>query len=349
MPGGFFVCIIAYMRKFLVVLVLFLGIAFVILGFSELEQIVNTLREADLWFLVFALVLELGWFVILGLSFQSIYRVLGLHEEIRRLAVIAAAANFINVVAPSAGVGGVALFISDAKRNDHPPGKVTVAGALFLLCDYVAFLMVLALGLVVLVRRNNLTSGEITASLILLAIASVLGFLLYLGSRSAELLGNALAWMARLVNFIVRPFLHRNYLSEGRAHSFASEIADGLASLPEKPLSLLYPILFSLANKAVLMGVLVCAFLSFNVPFSAGTIIAGFAIGYLFMIVSPTPSGIGVVEGVLALALTSLRVVWSQAVVITLVYRAMTFWVPLGLGALAFRSLHLEQTKRDTT
>jgi uncharacterized membrane protein YbhN (UPF0104 family) len=34
--------------------------------------------------------------------------------------------------------------------------------------------------------------------------------------------------------------------------------------------------------------------------------------------------------------------------VITLVYRAMTFWVPLGLGALAFRSLHLEQTKKDT-
>jgi uncharacterized protein (TIRG00374 family) len=161
------------------------------------------------------------------------------------------------------------------------------------------------------------------------------------------LLGNALARMARLVNFIIRPFIHRDYLSEARAHSFACEIADGLTSLPEKPRSMARPMLLALANKAILMGVLTCAFLSFNVPFSAGTIIAGFSIGYLFMIVSPTPSGIGVVEGVLALALTSLRVDWSQAVIITLAYRAMTFWVPLGVGALAFRSLHLGNNKEE--
>ena len=341
--------IMARMRKFLVVLILFLGVAFVILSFSELERIVATLRHGNLWFLGLALALEFGWFIILGLTFQSIYFLLGLRDEVRRLTLVAVAANFINVVAPSAGVGGVALFISDAKRNNNPPGKVTVAGAIFLLFDYVAFLMILALGLIVLVRRNNLNAGEITASLILLAIASVLGFLLYLGSRSAELLGNTLARMARLVNAVVRPFIrrHRDYLSEARAHTFASEIADGLNSLPEKPHSLLRPMLLALANKTTLMCVLMCAFLAFSVPFSAGTIIAGFAIGYLFMIVSPTPSGIGVVEGVLALALTSLRVEWSQAVIITLAYRAITFWVPLGVGALAFRSLHLENAKES--
>ena len=75
--------------------------------------------------------------------------------------------------------------------------------------------------------------------------------------------------------------------------------------------------------------------------------IGGFAIGYLFMIVSPTPSGIGVVEGVLPLALRSLRVVWSQAIVVTVVYRAMTFWVPLGVGALAFRNLHLDEKVKE--
>jgi uncharacterized protein (TIRG00374 family) len=340
-------CIIALMRKFLVVLVLFLGVAFVILSFGELGKIAETLKQGNFWFLGLAFTIELGWFVILGLTFQAIYRLLGLHEEMSRLTLIAAAANFINVIAPSAGVGGVALFINDAKRNNHPPGKVTVAGALFLLFDYAAFLIVLALGLIVLVRRNNLTSGEITASLILLTIACVLGFLLYLGSRSAELLGNALAKMARLVNFVIRPFIHRDYLSETRAHTFASEIADGLSSLPGKPRSMLRPMLFALANKAILMGVLTCTFLAFNVQFSAGTIIAGFSIGYLFMIVSPTPSGIGVVEGVLALALTSLRVDWSQAVIITLAYRAMTFWVPLGFGAWAFRSLHLGKNREE--
>ncbi|MFZ5912217.1 MAG: lysylphosphatidylglycerol synthase transmembrane domain-containing protein [Chloroflexota bacterium] len=335
------------MQKFLVVLVLFLGIAFIILSFGELEKIAETLEQGNLWFLALALAIEFGWFVILGRTFQSIYRLLGLTEGTRHLTLVAMAANFVNVVAPSAGVGGIALFITDAKRNNHPPGKVTVAGALFLLFDYAAFLCVLALGLVVLVRRNNLTTGEITASLILLAIAITLGCLLYLGSRSAERLGNVLAWMARMVNHIVRPFIHRDYLSEVRAHAFASEIADGLSSLPEKPRSMIYPMLLALSNKAALMGILACVFLSFGVPFSTGTIVGGFAIGYLFVIVSPTPSGIGVVEGVLALALKSLRVTWSEAVIITLAYRAVTFWVPLGVGALAFRYLHLGNAKED--
>jgi uncharacterized protein (TIRG00374 family) len=81
------------------------------------------------------------------------------------------------------------------------------------------------------------------------------------------------------------------------------------------------------------------------VPFSAGTIIGGFAITYLFLIVSPTPSGVGIVEGVMPLALSSLGVEWSQGVVITLAYRGITFWVPLGVGAIAFRILDLDREK----
>jgi hypothetical protein len=113
--------------------------------------------------------------------------------------------------------------------------------------------------------------------------------------------------------------------------------------LPERPRSLLIPLAFSLTGKTLLMCVLLLVFLAFKVPFSAGTIIGGFAITYLFLIVSPTPSGIGIVEGVMPLALSSLRVPWSQAVIITLAYRGITFWIPLGLGAIAFRMLERGQ------
>jgi hypothetical protein len=86
---------------------------------------------------------------------------------------------------------------------------------------------------------------------------------------------------------------------------------------------------------------LLCSFLSFEIPFAAGTIVAGFAVAYLFVIVSPTPSGVGMVEGIMAVALSTLGVNFSQAVIITLEYRGITFWLPLAVGALALRSLHL--------
>jgi len=328
------------MKKLFIVVVLFLGIAIVAISFSELETIMLTLNKAHLGYFILAILVQLIWFTTTARVYQSIFHLLGVHEDILTLSRIATAANFINVVAPTAGVGGIALFASEARRRGHPAGKVTVAAALFLLLDQAAFLVILALGLIVLVRRNDLNAGEISASFFLLCIALIYAFILYLGYRSEEKLGNTLAKIARFINRIVRFFRKQEYLSETRAHEFAHEISDGLSGLTEKPSSLVRPVLWGIFNKGLLMLILVCAFLSFEVPFSTGTIIAGFSIAYLFLIVSPTPSGIGVVEGILPIALTTLNVNWSQAVLITLTYRTVTFWVPFGIGAWAFRSLH---------
>lgn len=330
------------MKKFIFVVILFLGMAVIVLSFGELEKISETLQKAHMRWIFAALGLEGLWMVNIGLTYQAIYRLLGIEESRIRLILAAAASNFVNIVAPTAGMSGIAVFVNDARRRNHPPGKATLAGALFLVMDQVAFLAILALGWIVLLRRNNLTAAEISASMFLLALAFIFAFLIYLGYRSAEALGNVLARLAHAINRVTRPFIHRDYLSEARAHAFASEIAEGLSSLPEHSIQRLsHPLLHALLGKALLIGVLLCSFLAFDVPFSAGTIIAGWAIGYLFLIVSPTPNGIGVVEGILPLTLSGLRVPYEAAVVVTLAYRAVTFWALLAVGAWAFRRLQL--------
>ena len=331
------------MQKFIVILILFLGAALVYLSFSELESIVHTLQQGNFWFILLAILVQVGWFFVAGLIYQSLYHALGMEATVYKFSLLAASATFINIVTPSAGMGGVAVFISDARRNGQSVGKVTVANMLYLFLDYLAFLFVLTLGLIVLFRRNDLGPTEIAASGVMFAIAAGLGSMLYLGARSAAALGNALAKMARLVNRIMDPFMHRAYLSEARAHEFAHEMASDLKSLPEKVHNLGTPLFYSFASKVLLMGVLLTIFIAFQVPFSAGTIIGGFAISYLFLIISPTPSGVGIVEGIMPLALSSLRVPWSEAVIITLAYRGITFWLPLGFGALALRMLEREK------
>jgi len=323
-------------------LALFLGAAMVYLSFGEIETILTTLKMGDFWFVLLAIFIQCAWFFVSGLTYLTLYRVLGSDGTIYNFSLMAVAAYFVNTVAPSAGMGGMAIFISNARRNKQSPGKATVASVLYIFLDYVAFLTVLMLGLIVLFRRNDLHPTEIAASSVMIAIAIALGFLLYLGSRSAASLGNALAWMARLVNRLIRPIIHRDYLKEARAHKFAHEMATDLKSLPERSRSLIKPLLYAFANKTLMMSILVASFLSFHVPFTAGTIIGGFSISYLFLVVSPTPSGIGIVEGIMPLALSSLRVPWSQAVIITLAYRGITFWFPLGVGALALRILNRE-------
>jgi uncharacterized protein (TIRG00374 family) len=336
------------MRKVVIVIILLLGIALVIFSFAELKNISETLAHSNWRFLAVAFLFECLWIYNVAIDYGLLYRLVGLQEEKKRLLLVSSAATFVNVIAPTAGIGGMAVFLDDAKRRNHSTGRVTVVGALFVLFDYVAFLIVLALGWVVLIRRNNLNAGEITASLILLGLAIVFALVLFLGYRSAAALGNALAWFARKINRIMRPLIHREYLSEKRAHEFSTEMAEGLDAIRGKKKNLIWPFLFALNSKALLICVLAFCFLAFGTPFTVGTLVGGFSIGYLFLIVSPTPAGLGVVEGAMTVALNTLRIRVDAAVLITFAYRALTFWFPLAVGGVSFRLLQGKTNSQAT-
>ena len=334
------------MRKVFIVIVLLLAIALVIFSFSEIKNILDTLKHSHWAFLIVALFFESLWLYNMAITYSILYRLVGVPEKQGRLFLVSTAANFVNVVAPSAGVGGMAVFLDDAKRRNHSTGRVTVVGALFVLFDYIAFLCVLALGWVVLIRRNHLTAGEISASMVMLGLACAFAVMIYLGYKSATTLGSVLAWLARLVNRILRPILHREYLNEASGRKFSAEMAEGLSAIRGKQKQLIWPLLFTLNNKALLICVLAFTFLALGTPFSAGTLVGGFSIGYLFLIISPTPAGVGVVESVLPVVFNSLRVPLGAAVLITLAYRFITFWFPLAVGAVAFRLLQGKTEKK---
>ena len=335
------------MRKFFFILFIFLGAAFVYLSFGEIGSIVDTLKRGNLWLILLALIIQCGWFILAGSMIHALYRVVGLDETLKKMSLLFAAGTFISTIMPSAGMGAVAVFLSEAKRSGQSTGKVTVASMLYILTDYIAFLCVLALGLIVLFRRGNLDATELLASGIMLSIASLLAFLLYLGSKSEIRLGDALSRIAQFLNRLAYPVLRREYLSEAKMRAYAHDMAEDLRALPQRWRTLIKPFLFAFANKMLLMGVLTVIFLAFRIPFSAGTIIGGYSITYLFTVISPTPSGIGIVEGVMPLALSSMNVPWSQAVIATLAYRGITFWFPLGVGAWALRVLHMDTTQTE--
>ena len=320
-------------------MVFLLGGLFVTLRFAELQQVADTFKQGDIRYIALALCLQAIWILNVAASYKVIYQAMNVDEKYERLILISTAANFVNVIAPSAGMGGMAVFIGEAKRRGYSPGRVTAAGVLAVLFDYLGFFVLLVLGLFVLFRRNYLSITEIIPSAILLLMASILAYLIVIGVRSAEALGNVLARISHQINRFSNFIAHRQYISEQRAYLFAQEVSLALKSITNRPKYLTLGILLGLSSKLILVINLALVFLAFNVPFSPGTIIAGFSIGYLFWIVSPTPAGIGFVEGGLALALTTLNVSLGAAAVITLAFRGITFWIPLLFGMIAFRVL----------
>jgi glycosyltransferase 2 family protein len=329
------------MKKFIAALILMLGVFFILTRVAELQDVLVVLQRGNVFFLVLALAMGLVYIGNMTFFYQSIYRVFSLEVSRVHLLKLVTASNFINIVAPTGGLSGIAIFLTDAQRTGRSKVRVTVASVLYVWFEYIGTLVLAVLGLGELASRNDLRWSEIAASLILLAGAAGIGLLLYLGARSATLLGNVLAWMARRVNRVARPFLHREYLDVERAHWFAEEVAEGMSVLKGHPNWAVRPLLFALLNKLILWLVLLFCFLAFQVPINIGTLVAGLSIANLFLIVSPTPAGLGIVEGILAVSLVSLDVPVGDATVVTVVYRAATFWLLFLVGMYTFRQLHL--------
>ena len=337
------------MRNFIIAIALFLGFIFLVGRYSELQSIVETLQRGIWWYIGLALIIEVLWVLNCGATFKAIYRSMGIQEQIGTLSLMVTAANFANVVAPSGGVSGVAIFMSEARRRNYSTARAAVAGGVFLLFDYLGLICILLVGLVILIRRNDLTIIVIIASAALIVLAMLFAYLLNLGMQSAVALGNTLAALARFFNRILRPFIHREYLSEARAHEFAHDAAEGLVKMRSQPRSMLLPLFLAFTNKTAQLIILGLVFLAFKIPISIGTIIACFSISSLFVIISPTPAGIGVVEGALTLALTSMYISLEDAAVITLSFRGITFWITLLFGMISLRMLEKVGVNPDST
>jgi uncharacterized membrane protein YbhN (UPF0104 family) len=50
--------------------------------------------------------------------------------------------------------------------------------------------------------------------------------------------------------------------------------------------------------------------------------------------------GVGIVEGTYPVVLAALGVPLAQGIIVTLTFRFVTFWLPLGLGAITFRYMN---------
>jgi uncharacterized protein (TIRG00374 family) len=335
------------LRKFLFAIIFLLLIMFFIGSFAEFQDILQILTSGNWRFLGLALIVQILWFLNVNTSYHSIYRAMGIKETRGRLFLVTTAANFITTIAPSAGVTALAVFLSDASRRNHPAGKVTVACMIYLLFEYFGLLCAVVLGIVVLFRRGQLEAYEIIAACLLGLIAITFVILLVLGMRSPRALGRVVSRITRLVNRIAGIFSKKEVILPESAYFFADDIATGIDALRKNIKGLIPAAILALTNKGLLIIVLYLMFLAFGVAYTPGTVIAGFAIGFLFAVISPTPSGIGIVEGVLTLALTTLNVPLEAATVLTLGFRAYTFWLPFIVGIVTFRILSGSGRKRE--
>jgi uncharacterized protein (TIRG00374 family) len=304
---------------------------------EELQLVLQVFGQGDWRWLLAAVGVQLLWLVNIGAAFQSTYRLVGVREQLSRMVPLTTAANFVNVVAPSYGIGALAVLIADGNQRSKPAAKVTTAAVLYLVYDYLGFMVVLALGLFIFYRRGLLDTVLIAASAFSASIAIGLFVLMIFGIQSSPKLGTLIPGLLQWINRILRPFLRRDLIDRKRYDAFARDITEGLQHVKHAPWLLILPGVLALTRKLCMMAILFLVTKAFGHPIPLDTLIAGFTTSYLFIIASITPSGVGFVEGALTLYLHALGVPLATSAVISVAYRGITFWLTLAYGVIAIR------------
>jgi phosphatidylglycerol lysyltransferase len=309
----------------------------VVTRFTQIEELVKTLAQGRLEWVLAAALIEVVHYVAVAATYQSAFRTVEIQSRLLDLIPVTLGSLFVNVVAPSGGASGAALFIDDAARQGQSPVRAAAGTLVQKVSDFIAFSLNLVVGLTYLFLQKKLEIYEMAAGIIILLVTLTLIGILMLGIWHPGQLGQLFAWTQKVENTLAGKFHYTPLLSEDWVERNAGDLGQAAEAISRNPGGLARTVVLALAASALDLACLYALFLAFYGPISFGPLVAGYAIGILFSIISITPQGIGVVEGVMALEYGSLGIPEGVALTVSLSYRGLTLWLPLVLGFISLR------------
>lgn len=323
----------------LIYLILAAAFAYAIYEYREQLVDIYLVLQQGVWYFVAATLLVLGVTIYNQVAlYASIYNLLEIPSTKRELLPVYLVRRFVTVAAPSGGFSGWAPFLQFARRRELPIGTVFVANLIYTILWYSAFLVFLLVGLIYLFIMHDLEWFEISAALVMLATDIIMIAVLALSWVAPRVLEMLLSWLATVSERLFGLIKRRPPLSRQQFMVFASDLnqaADLMRRSSLKQVS--KPVIHALLNESLLLLMFYLVAQSFGLHINFGVLVAAYSVSILFFVVSPTPGGLGFVEGTLIIVLTTLNVRADQATVVTLAYRGITFWLPFILGFVALR------------
>lgn len=330
-------------RIFWVLVVLFLFL--VISQFTQIQKLVNTLKQGRWQWVLIAALLQIGYYLIYTAVYHASFFAVGVKSRFRKLIPLVFAMMFVNVAAPAGGAGGAALFIDDARRRGESPSRTAAGTLLAMIADFGSFVLILIAGMLYLFRHHDLKSYEIITAVLLLLLVGGLSAVLFMGVYSPNRLNRLLDRLQKLILWFGNRIHKPEIISEDWAEKNASEYIEASLAMVTYPGRLWITIGVAFVGHLVNLLSLYSVFIAFNQIVSPGMLVAGYAMGILFWIISITPQGIGVVEGMMTLVFTSLGVSPEKSAIISLAFRGLTFWIPFFTGFVLLRRLRMFNPK----
>lgn len=309
----------------------------IVSSLAEIKGIAGLLIKGNGDWILIAALLQAAYYLVFTAMFWCAFQTVEVESRMDELLPLTFGSQFINTVAPTWGMAGVALFIDDLSNRGQPPARATAGAILAQISDYTSFMIVLMASLAYLLSQNDLKTYEIVgAAILLLAVGGLTGALL-LGMLRPVFLKRMLNLVQKGICGLSYRIRHKPLLVDGWADRSATDFANAARAIEAHPARLAGTLGIAMGAHLVNLASIYALFQAYHNPIDFAPLMAGYAIGILFWNISPVPQGIGLVEGVMALAYTSLGVKGMTATVVVLAFRGLNFWLPMLMGFLMLR------------
>lgn len=252
-----------------------------------------------------------------------------------RLYLLVLAMTGASRIVPAGTAAGVAVFAGALAADGISAFDSLMNQAVYHLLDYAAFLVFLFLGLVYLIKQQKLTPGLLSAALLLaVLIAAVAVVFLFLVFRPQPVFRLLQGLLSRL-NAVWRKRRGRDLAAE---ELVLANLANALAALRSlgRQGTLLWAAALAIGLQVIDLGILYSLFAALGQRVPLGTLLAGFGVATLFSLLTFMPNGLGVFAASMAWVYAYLGLPGPAAAAVALLYRAVTFWLPVPAGMLGY-------------
>lgn len=314
-----------------------------LLVYQAKDSIVKIWREVQTQYLFLSLLSSALIYVAMGLSLHEVLRIMG--KRINRGAAIGIAlvSTTVNYVVSSLGVSGFALRAHLLNRRRVPFGMCVTASIVITVLLYFVLAIIILQGSVLMFFNSSATTLQIVKNFSLIIIMCAVCVLITAFLFNDEWRSK---WVRRIFRLLNKVLFHvfRALIPKGRYDDFVDQLDEGIDLIHKKKNKLTRAIIYVCADWLFTILVLYFAFRAVGVHISAGSLVAGFAVGMVTTLIPILPGGLGAMELAMTAVFAQMGIDWDAALMATLIYRVVYYILPGIVSIFIYWGLQLSET-----
>ena len=310
--------------------VILAGIIFVI---AELDQIVLAIQKADWRAIPGALFFTVISYVSMSISFAMVCRLFIRRASLRALAEIGYVTNVLNHIVTSGGVAGISLRLILMGKHGVPARDTIASTMMHFYIASIDMMIMLPVGLIYLLQNARVAPGiaillQIT-TLVLILLTIIATFIIFNNVWRRSVL--------KVTSNLVKKLTRRDMRST--FSQFDKSMKRGIILMRRRPGWVTVAVILTIVDWFASVMVLSYCLDAFGPHQPFGTVMTGYVIGISIGLLSMIPGGIGVQESSMTFVFYLLGVPIGQAILASILFRAIFFILPYLVSLLLYRPL----------